>query len=56
MTVRDNTALSRFELDVEGGVAFANCRRAPATVLVTHTAPGALRRRGTASELVQGAR
>src|SRR3954453_2633835 len=56
MTVRDNTALSRFELDVEGGIAFANYRRAPGTVIITHTeTPRALRGRGIASELVQGA-
>ncbi|MDX6611781.1 MAG: uncharacterized protein QOD75_967 [Blastocatellia bacterium] len=55
-TVRDNTALSRFELDAEGGLAFANYRRAPGTVIITHTeTPRALRGRGIASELVQGA-
>jgi len=54
--VRDNPALSRFELDVEGGLAFANYRRAPGTVIITHTeTPRALRGRGIASELVQGA-
>jgi predicted GNAT family acetyltransferase len=54
--VRDNPALSRFELDVEGGLAFANYRRAPGTVIITHTeTPQALRGRGIASELVQGA-
>jgi len=54
--VRDNTTLSRFELDVEGGLAFANYRRAPGTVIITHTeTPRALRGRGIASDLVQGA-
>src|ERR1043166_8905117 len=54
--VRDNTALSRFELDVEGGVAFANYRRVPGTVIITHTeTPRALRGRGIASKLVHGA-
>jgi predicted GNAT family acetyltransferase len=54
--VRDNAALSRFELDVEGGLAFANYRRARGTVIITHTeTPRALRGRGIASELVQGA-
>jgi predicted GNAT family acetyltransferase len=56
MTVRDNPALSRFELDVEGELAFANYRRAPGTVIITHTeTPRALRGRGIASELVRGA-
>ena len=56
MTVRDNTALSRFELDVEGGTAFANYRRVPGTVIITHTeTPRALRGRGIASQLVGGA-
>jgi predicted GNAT family acetyltransferase len=54
--IRDNKSLSRFELDVEGGLAFANYRRAPATVIITHTeTPRALRGRGIASELVEGA-
>jgi predicted GNAT family acetyltransferase len=56
MTVRDNPALSRFELDVEGGIAFANYRRVPGTVIITHTeTPRRLRGRGIASELVHGA-
>jgi predicted GNAT family acetyltransferase len=55
-SVRDNKARSRFELDVEGDVAFANYRLAPSTVIITHTeTPPALRGRGVASELVQGA-
>jgi predicted GNAT family acetyltransferase len=54
--VRDNKARSRFEFDVEGGLAFANYRLAPSTVIITHTeTPHALRGRGIASELVQGA-
>jgi predicted GNAT family acetyltransferase len=55
-SVRDNKAQNRFELDVEGAVAFANYRRAPGTVIITHTeTPPSLRGRGFASELVQGA-
>jgi predicted GNAT family acetyltransferase len=54
--VRDNAAQSRFELDVEGGLAFANYRRTPSAVIITHTeTPRSLRGRGIASELVQGA-
>jgi predicted GNAT family acetyltransferase len=54
--VRDNKALSRFELDVEDDVAFANYRLAPSAVIITHTeTPRALRGRGIASELVEGA-
>jgi uncharacterized protein len=55
-SIRDNKALSRFELDIAGGVAFANYRRTPSTVIITHTeTPRALRGRGIASELVDGA-
>jgi hypothetical protein len=54
--VRDNTAKSRFELDVEGDVAFANYRNTPAAVIITHTeTPLALRGRGVASQLIEGA-
>jgi predicted GNAT family acetyltransferase len=55
-SVRDNRARSRFELDVEGMVAFANYRLTPSAVIITHTeTPRSLRGRGIASELVQGA-
>jgi uncharacterized protein len=55
-SVRDNKAKSRFELDVEGGLAFANYRLTPSTVIITHTeTPRPLRGRGIASELVKGA-
>jgi predicted GNAT family acetyltransferase len=55
-SVRDNKTQRRFELDVEGAVAFANYRLAPGTVIITHTeTPPALRGRGIASELVKGA-
>ena len=54
--VRNNQARNRFELDVEGGVAFANYRVSPAAIIITHTeTPRALRGRGIASELVKGA-
>ncbi len=54
--VRDNKALSQFEMDVEGAVAFANYRLTPQAVIITHTeTPRALRGRGIASELVKGA-
>ena len=55
-TVRDNKTQSRFELDVEGGTAFANYRLTPSAVIITHTeTPRALRGRGIASQLVEGA-
>jgi uncharacterized protein len=54
--VRDNKSQHRFELDVEGGLAFANYRLSPQAVVITHTeTPRALRGRGLASELVKGA-
>jgi uncharacterized protein len=53
--VRDNKVLGRFELDVEGAVAFANYRLTPQAVIITHTeTPRALRGRGVASELIKG--
>jgi predicted GNAT family acetyltransferase len=54
--VRDNKMQSRFELDVEGGVAFANYRATPAAIIITHTeTPRALRGHGIASQLIEGA-
>jgi predicted GNAT family acetyltransferase len=54
--VRDNTALQRFEMNVEGSVVFANYRIDAGTVTITHTeTPAALRGRGIASQLVRGA-
>ena len=54
--VRDNKAQNRFELDVDGAVAFANYRLTPSAVIITHTeTPRALRGRGVASELIRGA-
>ncbi|RYX88258.1 MAG: N-acetyltransferase [Bradyrhizobiaceae bacterium] len=52
--VRDNTGASRFELDRDGSMAFANYRLAGDRVIITHTeTPPALRGRGIASELVK---
>ncbi len=54
--VRDNKTQNRFELDVQGGIAFANYRLTPSAVIITHTeTPRALRGHGIASELVAGA-
>jgi predicted GNAT family acetyltransferase len=56
MTVRDNKERQRFELDIEGSIAFANYRVTPDAVIITHTeTPSPLRGRGVASELVKGA-
>src|SRR6266568_1014754 len=55
-SVRNNKDRSRFELDVESEIAFANYRLTPSAVIITHTeTPRALRGRGIASELVKGA-
>lgn len=54
--IRNNTALSRYELNLDGAIAFANYQLAPGKVVITHTeTPPALRGRGMASKLVQGA-
>jgi uncharacterized protein len=55
-SVRDNKSRHRFELDIDGALAFANYRLTPDTVIITHTeTPVALRGRGIASQLVKGA-
>jgi hypothetical protein len=54
--VRDNKSRQRFELDVDGTMAFANYRLVPGSVIIIHTeTPPALRGRGIASKLVEGA-
>lgn len=53
-TLRTNPALSRFELDVEGHVAFATYQPRNGAWAITHTeVPYELRERGIGSELVQ---
>ena len=55
-SVRVNGEKSRFELDIGDEIAFANYRRTPEAVVITHTeTPRRLRGRGIASELVKGA-
>ena len=54
--VRQNAALSRFELDAGGQRAFANYRLADGVVAITHTeTPPALRGSGVGTRLVLGA-
>lgn len=55
-TVRNNTALNRYEMDVDGDVAFANYRRTAGTVIITHVeTPRTLRGRGIGAKMVEGA-
>ncbi len=50
--IRDNTQAGRYELDIDGGVAFANYRLSPGVVTVTYTeVPAALRGRGIGAKL-----
>jgi predicted GNAT family acetyltransferase len=54
--VRDNTALSRFELDANGVTAFANYQLRDGVITISHTeTPAAARGQGLASKLVAGA-
>ncbi len=54
--VTNNKTMQRYELDVDGSIAFANYRLTPGVVTITHTeTPAALRGRGVASQLVRGA-
>jgi len=55
-TVRDNTALSRFELDADGVTAIADYHLAGKVMTLTHTeVPPHARHRGIASRLIEGA-
>ena len=54
--VRDNPALSRFELDADGVTAVANYRLAGGVMTFTHTeVPPHARGEGIASRLIAGA-
>jgi predicted GNAT family acetyltransferase len=55
-TVRDDPEASRFELDVDGQVAFLEYRRRPGAIVLAHTeVPPAFRERGLASALAKAA-
>lgn len=54
--VRDNAARSRFELDVDGHIAFSEYARDGDTITFKHTeVPEQLAGRGIGSQLVRGA-
>lgn len=54
-SVRDNTALHRFELDADGNVAFSNYKRGDGLLTILHTeVPKALEGRGIGSSLIRG--
>ena len=54
--VRNNTALYRFELDIDGHQAVAYYRMTPGVITFVHTeVPQALSGRGVATRLIRGA-
>ena len=54
--VRNNTALNRFELDVDGEQAVTYYRMAPGVITFVHTeVPQALSGRGVGTKLIRGA-
>ena len=54
-SVRDNIARQRFELDVEGHVAFSEYKRNGNVFIITHTeVPRVLNGKGIGSALVRG--
>jgi len=53
---RNNPTLNRFELDVDGGMAFADYHAAPGHITIMYAeVPAELRGRGIGSALVRGA-
>jgi predicted GNAT family acetyltransferase len=53
--VRDNTEHHRFELDLDGHLAFSNYKRADGVITIMHTeVPTELNGRGIGSALVRG--
>jgi predicted GNAT family acetyltransferase len=54
--VRNNTALNRFELDIDGYQAVAYYRMTPGVITFVHTeVPQALSGQGVATRLIRGA-
>ena len=52
--VRNNTALGRFEQDLEGGVAFTTYRLSPRAITILHTeVPPSMRSTGAGSRFVR---
>ncbi len=55
-SVRDNPSRHRFEIDVDGVIAFSVYRHEPGVVTFVHTeVPDALSGRGVGSKVAQGA-
>lgn len=53
--IRDNPNRSRYELDIDGQIVFANYRRQGDVLAITHVeAPVSLRGTGAASRFMQG--
>ena len=53
--VIDNAARQRFELAIDGQIAFADYRRRPGLLVITHVeTPPALRGGGVAGRVIQG--
>ncbi|WP_164225832.1 GNAT family N-acetyltransferase, partial [Stenotrophomonas maltophilia] len=53
--IHDNVEASRFELDLEGQIVFANYRREPSSIVIFHVeAPIPLRGTGAAGRLMEG--
>ena len=53
--VKDNPAQSRYELDVDGRIVYANYRRLGSTLYIPYVvAPPALRGTGAAGRLMEG--
>jgi predicted GNAT family acetyltransferase len=54
LTLKDNTELNRFELEVEGSTAFIEYKRSGDWLFLIHTeVPGAIEGKGVASAIVQ---
>jgi uncharacterized protein len=54
--IRNNTALGRFELEVDGQLAVAYYRMTPGVITFVHTeVPQALSGQGVATKLIRGA-